>query len=82
MVGTTAGLGWLLILTAPLADPAAANLPSREQLLFMLEFSDAQGEFIDPFDIQSPGDDEELIEAKPAEQPGADSEGHADARDG
>lgn len=52
MVGTTAGLGWLLLLSAPLAEPAAAPLPSREQLLFMLEFSDAQGEFIDPFEVQ------------------------------
>ncbi len=52
MVGTTAGLGWLLLLSAPLADPAAAPPPSREQLLFMLEFSDAQGEFIDPFEVE------------------------------
>jgi len=52
VVGATAGLGWLLILTTPIAEPVAAQLPSREQLLFMLEFSDSQGEFVDPFEIQ------------------------------
>jgi len=52
VVGATAGLGWLLILTTPIAEPVAVDLPSREQLLFMLEFSDEQGEFVDPFEIQ------------------------------
>lgn len=80
MVGTTAGLGWLLLLSMPLADPDAAALPSREQLLFMLEFSDAEGEFIDPFEIQPLPDDASGADQDEPQDRAAEPEGdsHAD----
>lgn len=81
MVGATAGLGWLLILTTPIAEPVAAELPSREQLLFMLEFSDSQGEFVDPFEIQIDASGETTEpEQKPANESAAEGRNDDDHR--
>ena len=82
MVGTTAGLGWLLLLSAPLAEPSAASIPSKEQLLFMLEFSDAQGEFIDPFEIQQLPEDTQGLESNEPAAESSNPEGSADANHG